>query len=158
PGVRRLTFNLFYSVNNPPAASTFSREHGASTTMITLPPTAPAETTGQLAEKERSSQKVSPSKSTGEVDPHIIPRSPQTPTETAQNSIISPLSPLFALLDSDNMKGALKIGTQMVLTSSPFNTPHGRGPATKPTSSKCRRPPPPPNLSPPNQDLQITSL
>ncbi|MEQ2301764.1 hypothetical protein AMECASPLE_039477, partial [Ameca splendens] len=119
----------------------------------------------------RSSQKVSPLKSTGEVDPPIIPPSPQTqtdtpskpplpqtPTQTAQNSPISPLSPLFALLDSDNMKGAPKIRTQMALTSSPFNTPHGRGPATKPTSYKCRRPPPPPNLSPPNQDLQITSL
>ncbi|MEQ2288804.1 hypothetical protein AMECASPLE_026504 [Ameca splendens] len=69
PGARRFTSNLFYSVNNPPAASTFSRDHGVSTAMITLPPTAPAETTRQLAERERSSQKVSSPNSTLGVDP-----------------------------------------------------------------------------------------
>ncbi|KAK5617606.1 hypothetical protein CRENBAI_002907 [Crenichthys baileyi] len=105
---------------------------------------APAETTGQLAEKERSSQKGLPVEIHRRGGPPVIPPSPQTPTQTAQNSPISPL------------KGALKIGTQMTLTSSPFNTPRGRGPATEPTSSKSRRAPPPPNLSPSNQDL--TSL
>ncbi|MEQ2306935.1 hypothetical protein AMECASPLE_013178 [Ameca splendens] len=45
----------------------------------------------------------------------------------------------------------------MTLASSPFNTPRGRGPATKPTSSKSCRAPPPPNLYPSNHFFVMQS-